>query len=538
MNRLKNTLIITLILFPFTIFCQNNISKDSVLIAISSSDYNYLNKYIVSHDIDSLIEGNNLNPLHYAFYIKNYKSAKWLVNNGANINFVCNDMTVLMNAAKEIDISEIKFILSFKPQINQYNSKRNTALLFAARYANLEIVKYLVEHGADPDLKNFARKDAVSYAMDLHKTDVVNFLQMALVSYKEDFMSDFIDGPHIILREKSFIEEYFVYDSIYSVLKTKRQKIKQNEQKHLISTPIFNKKISINLLNNNSRPEFIYNQQDSIIVVGDIHGEYDIMVSLLQNNNVIDSLFNWKYNKGHLVFIGDIFDRGENVTESLWLIYHLEQQAEKAGGKVHFILGNHEMMILTGDRRYINPKYKIIEKKLKRSISDFYQQEYILGNWLRKKNTIEKIGDLLFVHAGISDSLIHKGYSIKEVNDIVYSYLNHTKPELTPYEVDNLKFVLTEFGPFWYRGYLKAGSYYNIITDEQLSEICSFYNTKQIIIGHTIVRTIEALFNGRIITTDISMKQSANRAHILIIENKNYLRGYLDGKRENIELEE
>lgn len=34
---------------------------------------------------------------------------------------------------------------------------------------------------------------------------------------------------------------------------------------------------------------------------------------------------------GHLVFVGDVFDKGPGVTESLWLIYRLEQQARAAG---------------------------------------------------------------------------------------------------------------------------------------------------------------------------------------------------------------
>ncbi len=48
------------------------------------------------------------------------------------------------------------------------------------------------------------------------------------------------------------------------------------------------------------------------------------------------------------MFAGDMFDRGDQVTECLWLVYALEETAKAAGGYVHFILGNHELMNLQG----------------------------------------------------------------------------------------------------------------------------------------------------------------------------------------------
>ncbi len=46
------------------------------------------------------------------------------------------------------------------------------------------------------------------------------------------------------------------------------------------------------------------------------------------------------------------------MTECLWLIYSLEEKAKAAGGYVHFILGNHEIMNMQGDFRYVQDKYR------------------------------------------------------------------------------------------------------------------------------------------------------------------------------------
>ncbi len=61
-----------------------------------------------------------------------------------------------------------------------------------------------------------------------------------------------------------------------------------------------------------------------------------------------------------------MFDRGEQVTECLWLIYSLEEKAKAVGGYVHFVLGNHEIMNLQGDFRYVQEKYKITAQVMAR----------------------------------------------------------------------------------------------------------------------------------------------------------------------------
>ena len=53
-----------------------------------------------------------------------------------------------------------------------------------------------------------------------------------------------------------------------------------------------------------------YSGVDSIGIITDIHGEYNTYIKLLKASGIIDKNLNWKFGKGHLVVIGDIFDRG------------------------------------------------------------------------------------------------------------------------------------------------------------------------------------------------------------------------------------
>jgi len=85
-----------------------------------------------------------------------------------------------------------------------------------------------------------------------------------------------------------------------------------------------------------------YNDVSRIMALSDIHGEYEHLCEILINSGVVDDKLYWVWGDGHLVIVGDVFDRGDKVTECLWLIYRLETEAKKYGGRVHFLLGNHE----------------------------------------------------------------------------------------------------------------------------------------------------------------------------------------------------
>ena len=59
--------------------------------------------------------------------------------------------------------------------------------------------------------------------------------------------------------------------------------------------------------------------------ISDIHGQHELFIKLLQSQKVINEENQWIYDKGHLVIVGDIFDRGDQVTETLWFLFFLEK---------------------------------------------------------------------------------------------------------------------------------------------------------------------------------------------------------------------
>jgi hypothetical protein len=93
----------------------------------------------------------------------------------------------------------------------------------------------------------------------------------------------------------------------------------------------------------------------SLVAIGDVHGDFDDFVAILQHIGLIDKQDHWTGGKTTLVQVGDILDRGPKPRQVMDLLMALESEAGRAGGRVVSLLGNHEMMNIMGDLRYVTP---------------------------------------------------------------------------------------------------------------------------------------------------------------------------------------
>lgn len=92
---------------------------------------------------------------------------------------------------------------------------------------------------------------------------------------------------------------------------------------------------------------------ERVVAVSDIHGAYDPVVATFQRAGLLDDDLAWVGATSHLVIVGDVLDRGPQSRRIMDLLIRLEQDAEEAGGRVHLLLGNHEVMNMVGDNRYV-----------------------------------------------------------------------------------------------------------------------------------------------------------------------------------------
>src|SRR5262249_11449522 len=70
------------------------------------------------------------------------------------------------------------------------------------------------------------------------------------------------------------------------------------------------------------------------LILSDIEGEFEHFRDLLLAAKVIDKHYRWRFGRGKLIIAGDLFDRGPQVCQYLWLMYKLEDEAARKGGEV------------------------------------------------------------------------------------------------------------------------------------------------------------------------------------------------------------
>ncbi|WP_315816501.1 hypothetical protein [Paraflavitalea speifideaquila] len=58
-----------------------------------------------------------------------------------------------------------------------------------------------------------------------------------------------------------------------------------------------------------------------------------------------------------------------------------------------------------------------------KQLTQLYAENSELGKWLRTKNIVEKIGNILYVHGGISRELNQLHLSVTEINQLARPYL-------------------------------------------------------------------------------------------------------------------
>ena len=329
------------------------------------------------------------------------------------------------------------------------------------------------------------------------------------------------DGPYVMMKGDS---NEVAYEVKVTVSKEERDLAYSRQLPLKVNTDQEGRSFTVSMKPELSMEPSVYTDNRSIVAISDIEGNFQEFRELLQATGVMDKHLIWDFGDGHLVLTGDFFDRGTMVTECLWLIYKLEEEAKKSGGRVHFILGNHETMNLQGDTRYVNAKYRLTANALDIPLSALYSESNELGRWLRTKNIMEKIGDHLFVHAGISQKINNLNLSIEQINTLARPVLDLYQK----HENDTLQTIMWSDGPLWYRGYCGKTS-----IPEVVDETLKAHKVGRIITGHTVVAdSISTWYDGKVINIDTRHSEGFSEA--LLIENGNYYAIDKTGRKRNL----
>ncbi len=277
--------------------------------------------------------------------------------------------------------------------------------------------------------------------------------------------------------------------------------------------------------------QLTFNKVKRVAALSDIHGQFDVARKLLVSHGIMNEEEDWTFGAGHLVIVGDVFDRGDQVTPTLWLIHHLQRQAVDEGGRVHFLLGNHETMVMEGDVRYINNRYLTTTGLLGTPYRDLFGPETYLGRWLRTLPLTVKINDVVYVHGGFSKEVIKVVGGLQNINRIYHDYLLGQDAPLASLDEEKLDLLYGSRGPLWYRGYFQNRAFKQRDIDRILKKL----EANHLVVGHTSFDAIKSYFGNRVFAVDSSIK-FGSIGELLLIEDGVFQRGTLGGDVLNIEV--
>jgi hypothetical protein len=281
-----------------------------------------------------------------------------------------------------------------------------------------------------------------------------------------------------------------------------------------------------------------------VVAVGDVHGAYDSFLAVLRLAGLVDEKERWSGGKAHLVQTGDLLDRGTDARKVLDLLMRLEGEARKAGGRVHALLGNHEVMNMLGDLRNVNaeeykawvtPDSERYREAFLRSATErargqakdrgepfdeavyraklleqvplgFVERTQALsadgryGKWLRQRPVVVKVDGVVFVHGGLTPEVAALG--CEAINASVRRELTDDFAKTRQAPLTTL--AAGENGPLWYRGLAKDDE---AILAPRVDQVLQTLGARAIVVGHSVTGDgrIHARLGGKVFGIDVGM---------------------------------
>jgi hypothetical protein len=280
-----------------------------------------------------------------------------------------------------------------------------------------------------------------------------------------------------------------------------------------------------------------------IIVIGDIHGDWDMLNNILKIAKVIDNNGNWNGGKTVVVQVGDQVDRCRHTDIACSLkeatpfdeasdirilkyLTELNRQASINGGAVYSLMGNHELMNVDGNLNYVSYKglrefdnYKGIKDGAEARAYAFKPGNEMSEFLACTRQVALIIGSNLFVHGGILPEIAKK-YNVQNINKLMSLYLWDKLNNSSKY---NDLLSSSSLSPLWTRmfGHMGQAVYSNDLNITETKEKCDslmnplkeLYKINRLFIGHTplMQNGIGNICNGQIWLTDYGSSKAFDK---------------------------
>ncbi|XP_002524871.2 shewanella-like protein phosphatase 2 [Ricinus communis] len=303
-----------------------------------------------------------------------------------------------------------------------------------------------------------------------------------------------------------------------------------------------------------------YPTPNRLVAIGDLHGDLEKSKQAFRLAGLIDGSDRWSGGSATVVQIGDVLDRGGEELKILYFLEKLKREAVKSGGNLITMNGNHEIMNVESDFRYVTKVgleefsnwayWYSLGNKMKslcvglENPKDIFdgipltfrgvKQEYVHGirariaalrpdgpianKFLSKNVTVLVIGDSVFVHGGLLAK--HVEYGLERMNQEVRDWITGLAQKSAPGYCRGREAVV------WLRKFSDEVAK-NCDCSALEHVLATIPGVKRMIMGHTIQEAgINAVCDNRAIRIDVGMSKGCINGlpEVLEINGKSELR--------------
>jgi len=260
-----------------------------------------------------------------------------------------------------------------------------------------------------------------------------------------------------------------------------------------------------------------------VVAIGDLHGDLDAARRALRLAGAIDARDRWVGGRLIVVQVGDQVDRGDHDKGVLDLFEALRPEAKKAGGEVHPLLGNHELMNVLGRVHSVSKRgfrafarfapsaakgpLSLFPKKRRGRLAAF-RPGGPYARLLANRQVVLQLGRTVFMHGGLLPA--HVRYGLDRANRETRRFLRGERKQLP-------EVVWSRNGLLWLRRQSKGAPTPKACAE--LTRALALVNADRIVVGHSRQRHgINAACNGRVWRTDVSLSSFYGKKPAQILE--------------------
>ncbi|KAJ3671551.1 hypothetical protein LUZ60_007630 [Juncus effusus] len=297
-------------------------------------------------------------------------------------------------------------------------------------------------------------------------------------------------------------------------------------------------------------PPFSLPTPSRLIAIGDLHGDLEKSVRSLSLAGLVDpQTLRWTGGSTVAVQVGDVLDRGGDELKILYLTRRLQIEADKDGGKLLMLLGNHETLNAARDFRYVAPsgleefknwaKWYQTGMAMKRLCPEIPSQKDpfegipksfpgvkpefwaglrariaalqptgpITSRFLSTNQTVLMVGDSIFVHGGLLQK--HVEYGLEKINEEIRDWLGGNERE-------PMKWVRGRNAVVWLREFSEG---FNCDCEKLQGVLGKIPGAKRLVMGHTIQSNgINTVCGAQAVRVDVGLSKGCGNGVPEVLE--------------------